>query len=352
MPVQTKKSSFAAGIKKHADAPIDYGQDFIDLPGDIHDGVAKLSSIKKGVYKSGPNQGQEFLRFIGVVVSPKTAMDVKKIWKDGKVEIVSTKQVTIEGQHTNIMIPLCETKKNDGTVIATQEENEGRAANELKKLGGEHCLDHIEDDADLENLFAELVEQGVKFRFATRSKEPTKDYPNGGVWDHNWYGTKGLEDFVEDDTPTVKDKTPAPKPSAKKPDPEPEPEPDALDYTALVKAAAAGEQEAIDTLTNLAVEAGKTEDEVEKADSWDDVVAWIVGGEESKGDDEEGVKVGGTYTWTHPDPKNAKKKLETTVEVMTINTKAETCTVKDVETGKPIMDKSKKPVAIPLSELS
>ena len=353
MPVQTKKSSFAAGIKKHADAPIDYGQDFIDLPGDIHEGRAVLSSIKKSVYKSGPNQGSEFLRLMGVVYSPKTAMDVKKIWKDGKVEIISTKEVNIDGQHTNIMIPLCETKKKDGTVIATQEENEAKAANELKKLGGENCLDHIEDDADLENLFAELVEQKIKFRFATRSKDPTKDYPNGGVWDHNWYGTKGIEDEVEDAPSEVKDSSPAPK--AKKPAKEPEPVQDeGPDLKELAKAAGKGEQDAIDALTNLAVEAGYKENEVESAADWDEVVGMIEnkGGEAKDADADEGVKIGGNYTWTHPDPKNKGKKLETLVEVTTINAKAETCTVKDVENGKPILDKSKKPIAIPLSELS
>lgn len=362
MAAQVKKSSFASNMKKHAEAPIDFGTDRTDLPGDIHDGVAKLASIKRGKYKSGPNQGKEFLRFEGSVISPKTATDVKKVWKDGKVEVYSTKEMNIEGLFTNIMIPLCETKKKDGTVIATQEENEARAANEIKKLGGPNCLDDVEDDADIDSLFDTLVEQGIKFKFATRSKEPTKDYPNSGVWDHNWYGTKGLEDFVEDASDDVKVSEPEPeKPStttaakSKKKEPEPKPEADAEDLETLAKLAADGDDTAVDRLTEIAIAAGVDAKEVNDADNWNDVVEMIAkarAGDEGTTSEEFTVEVNNIYVWTHPDPANPKKKLKDQIQVQTINTKNGTCTVKMVSNGKPILDKGKKPIPIPITELS
>jgi hypothetical protein len=220
-------------------------------------------------------------------------------------------------------------------------------------------LDDVEDDADIDALFDTLVEQGIKFKFATRSKEPTKDYPNSGVWDHNWYGTKGLEDFVEDASDDVKVSEPEPeKPSttkSKKKDPEPEPEADAEDLEALAKLAADGDDTAVDRLTEIAIAAGVDAKDVEGAANWPDVVEMIEkarAGDEGTASDEFTVEVNNIYVWTHPDPANPKKKLKDQIQVQTINTKNGTCTVKMVSNGKPILDKGKKPIPIPITELS
>src|SRR5437016_1611840 len=136
MPMQKSKSSFDINksLQTHSTDDTDYGQDFTRLPGGISGGIAQLIDAKIGVYKTGANTGKKFFRAAGVVVSPDTATEmVKTLDERGKVKVVSAKEVPVKGLQTSVMVPLCDTKKADGTVT-TADEGVANMLNELRKL--------------------------------------------------------------------------------------------------------------------------------------------------------------------------------------------------------------------------
>lgn len=279
-----KAPSILGGLKtKAAEKPVEYGREFIDLPGGITDGVAQLVEAKIGAYKEGKNQGKPFLYLAGVVVEPKTATRVTKVWKNGKVEIVETKELDIEGQRTSQTLALCETKTKDGKVT-TKADNEDRAQNHLRMLAGPECLDGLETDDDFLQFLNDLKESGPFFRFSTSSADPTAQYPTPRVWE-NWYGTKGLEDYVPEATNGVLDSTggdgaPPTDVTTATPDPEPEQQPDepvanevGVDLAELAARVSAGDDEALKELHDAAIGVGLTEEEWEACNDPDEVLA-------------------------------------------------------------------------------
>lgn len=311
MPKQQGKSSLGSRFKANAPKEIDYGRQYIDLPGDIRNGVAELVEAKIGQYQSGQNEGKDFLYLAGVVISPKTAVEVKKIWKGGKAEVVSTEVLTIKGQRTSIMIPLCETSNKDGSKTTDEATNFQTASNELMKLAGAECLEGVDDDDALNNLLNELknMDPPIRFKFSTRSKEPTAVYPESGVWPHSWHGTENLPevedegDDIQDDNepadepaeeetpkkgPPTKAATPA-KASPKKAEPEPEAEvPFGDDLDDLVADANGTDKKkkvvATNRLKELAMAAGNAEDDVDNAENWE-AVAEMCRGDAAGGDE-------------------------------------------------------------------
>ena len=350
MPVQSGKNSlFAKALKAHAKDQTDYGQEYINLPAGITGGLAQLVEAKRGKYAKGPNQGKEFLYLAGVVVEPKTATEVKKIWdadlnnKKGGIRALPPKEVKIEGQRTSVMIPLCDTKGGDGkggTKVVSADENIAKALNELRKLGGEDCTKNISSEEDFDALLAALKEAGPVFRFSTSEKAPTAQYPNSGVWE-NWYGTKGVDyqaepsanGHVEDSTGT-----------------EEETASDEVDLNELAAAADGGDEEAMAALKEKAEAVGVSGDDIDGADNWATVVEWIEAGGKPADEDaaeeeaaaeepEETVpEKGNVYSYKPLDPKDKtkKKRLAKGVECecIAVNAAKKTCTLKNLDDGK------------------
>lgn len=316
MPAQAAKSpfDFKKALKTHAADPTDYGQDFESLPGGISGGVARLTTLTTGVYKTGDNKGKRFFRAAGVVISPKTHVEVIRTWEDlgqgkGRVKNAGTREVVCEGKQTSIMVPLCDLPaKSDGTVRDTDYQI-GVMMNELRKLGGDECTAHLAEAADpeaeLEALFQSLVsaDPPIYFKFGTRSSDPTAQYPDPRVWE-SWYGSRGMEGYVPDQAPAVRDASPPPsrnghapaqqaQPStpaarqtppaqrpaaaaparpaapARKPAPPPVQEPEETeDLYALAERADDNDTEAQRRLEDLAREAGADAAAIKAAENW------------------------------------------------------------------------------------
>lgn len=395
MPSQTApvKVNLSGALKAHAKDKTDYGREFTNLPGGITGGIAELVEAKIGVYKSGKNTGQKFIYMAGVVRSPKTALELKKIWEPvpgnpkGQVKIISNKMIDIDGQRTSIMLPLCATEKGDGkggTVQVTLDQNVEDALNEVRKLGGEECTAHVQTEEDLAQLLATLKSQqpGIRFKFGTSEMDPNKDYPNGARVFENWYGTKGLENYV----PEAADKHPAlaatqdgTAPSANG-DGQPAEQfnefdaSTSMDLDQLVEAANGDGDVATDAqarLIALATEKGR-EDEARAAESWADVKA-VIEAEDALAEApaEEAPapaakepwkpKAGEMYMYKPLDPKTNKPQIDKAtkkpvkgveVEILTVTEKDTTVTLKNYDTGKTIMGADKKPLKVKWTDLA
>ncbi len=129
------------------------------------------------------------------------------------------------------------------------------------------------------------------------------------------------------------------------------------DLDTLLKRANANDQKAAKELSEIAVKAGIPEEDVTNADSWDSVVQMITeanaGGDQqndeaggAEGDGAEAVEVGNVcqYRATNPKTKKPNAKMSD-VEVVSINAKKQTATVKDLATEVEYKD-------VPLSELT
>lgn len=119
-----------------------------NLPAGIEGGRAELVDVKIDKYKDGKNKGKEYFLARGVVKMPEE----------------------YRGLSTMIMEPLCETP---GRTRESEDDHIAWVLNEIKKLAGEGCLDHIEDeetaDAELREYLELLKTMGIEFRFRTWS---------------------------------------------------------------------------------------------------------------------------------------------------------------------------------------
>lgn len=230
MAKRKKSSLLGKHLKAHNKDETNYGMEFIDLPAGITGGIAKLVDAKVGVYKTGDNEGEQFLYLGGVVVEPKVVTATEKVFQDGKVVVLSVREVDIAGQRTSKMVPLCETSKQDGTVV-TQDENVSTALNELRKLGGEGCTENVNTDEQLLEFLEDLKGQGVYFKFSTSARDPSAAYPTQRVWE-NWLGAKDLEDYEPEEDEDIDDDTEDPdddKPEEDDPEPDDDDEDDEED---------------------------------------------------------------------------------------------------------------------------
>ena len=87
MSAKRRKTSgglLSESLKAHANDETSYGTEYIDLPGGITGGIAKLVDAKLGEFKKGPNQGKQFLYLGGLVVEPETAIQLNKVLQVGK----------------------------------------------------------------------------------------------------------------------------------------------------------------------------------------------------------------------------------------------------------------------------
>lgn len=378
MPPTTTKGSLnlGASLKTHAKDKTEEKQEFVNLPAGISGGVAHLVEAKVGVYKTGNMAGEKFVYLAGTVVEPKTATEVKKVFKDGKVQIISTREIRVEGARTSIMLPLCDVKRKNGDIV-TSDENIAKMLNELRLLGGPECTEGLESEEDLEGLLNQLKETSLEdgsqiyFKFGTSGSDPTKEYPEPTVWE-NWYGTKGLETYHQEFDRGTKDNTtattapaktaaagpktstngsaataakaPAAKVAAKKPEPkavDPE-ELDQSDIDSLNARANDADEKAQARLKELAMGVGYTEEECDATQTWDELADLV-----RNPKTEEGAGDGGeenaewkpakeeVYEFFPVDPKTKKKvKKAIEVEVMSVDKKAQTVKIKSLTDGK------------------
>lgn len=352
------------------------------VPAGITNGIARITKCGFGQYKTGPNQGEFFFRAEGVVVEPETIID-----RTGR-------EVPVAGMVTSVMEAVCDTKVQSTGVVTTLEEHVEKIENHMKLLGAEPGSFDGSPNS-LESVAAAIQEAQPYFRFSTSVRKALKEDQPDGVWE-NWYGVRGLENYEApsaegflDDQTAVDEPEPAPtpkapskpatggagnKPPVKKPapapEPEPEPEPEFNEFndgeegdpgneeTALddiIAAASAGDDDAIEKLGNMALEAGMTAEEVEGAESWEAVGEYVREHTTDSGDDDDSSPFapGMVVSYAPIDPKTKKPvKKPIQAEIITLDEVNETATLKNLETGKPIMGPNKKPLNVPVAELT
>lgn len=289
------KLNLGAMIKAHAKDETDYGQDFSALPPGISGGVAKLVEAKIGVYKTGDNQGEKFVYLAGVVIEPTEHTFVPKIWdpkkdngpnkpKGGIIALDPQTQRT-EGRRTSLMLPMCQTK-NTKNEVSTVDENVAAMCNEVRKLGGQECLEGIDTEEDLLGLFEQLKgpdAAAIFFAFSTSAGNPSPEYPEPRTFER-WYGNKGLENYEVEERSDVKDETggkttvaagtngttAAAKGAAKQAAVDPD-EVDKSDIDSLLNRANDAEEKAQIALKDLMLAAGHTEEDYDNCKTWDEV---------------------------------------------------------------------------------
>ena len=362
-------------LQKAVEKPTEYGP--IGLPPGVRDGRAQVVKCYFKQYETGDNQGEYYFRCEAVALEPATVLN-PKTGKDEKVA----------GLRTSIMIPCCETK-NKQQKITTQEENMAKVINEMKKIAGDEYM----TGASMETL--EELAKGIQdadppiyIKFRTSQGAATPDYPDPKVWE-NWDGSRGLEDYVPPDNaaelvqdatkesdnvasdtpPPARPKTPptpaktAPKAAqppakappaaskapptkpgaAKAPPPKKPPEPAApafdefADLDSLRQMAERGDLPAIQKLTEHAISAGFTQEQVDEASSWQELVDLINGGGSETANDDETVadeftpEVGQVYAYKPP-----KAKTPVDCEVMEVDVEARTMKLKNLTNQKVI----------------
>ncbi len=298
-----------------------------------------------------------------------------------KSVIVNGTSVPVEGLFTSIMEPVCDTTKGDGSKVSV-EDHIANVQNELRKLGATEEM--VEDVME---CMAWANEAKPFIRFGTRKREAreyldkaTKKMVKGeeGVWE-DWYGSKGLEDYVPPgagdevvdrnapsangaaghaaagDDGTRDDAGQAPDEGLS---------PDlSLEQLAEIADGDAGAEadQAQDVLTAKALEMGMEQTDVDGAENWVAVVAMIeAAGAEPDPEPEpepeppwEPTK--GTVCKLQQlgkdgkpaiNPKTKKKLPPLEVEVVTADKKKKLATVKDTTTKKPVLGSDGKPKAI------
>lgn len=170
------------------------------LPSGIDGGVAQLVGAKLDTYKTGQLQGEIYFQLKAVAVAPDTFTDPRTK--------VTSKVAGLQLQPR--MVPLCDTTRQDGTVVPFAD-HWGEMLNDLRKLGTDTtAMDHD----NLEESLAALQEAGPFFTYST-SESPANppQYPNPRKWE-NW----GMAcEFQPGEDSGVEDQTAAPPPAAAPP---------------------------------------------------------------------------------------------------------------------------------------
>ena len=168
---KVKKSSLAAKLGERGAKAVEAHRDDETrlgagsrLPDGIEGGVARLVDCRFGQYEKGDNKGEFFFIARGVVLRPK-----------------DHNGVAVEGMHTQIMEPLCDTPKRSRSGVDDHVE---WVLNEMRKLGADTSEADVDD---LEQMAADLKEASPTFRFRTWKGEATKEWPNPRV-NESWEG--------------------------------------------------------------------------------------------------------------------------------------------------------------------
>lgn len=353
MPVQTAKSSLLAkygqridkAAKEHARDETRYG--FQRLPGNISGGVARLVECGFFVSDSDRYKGEIYFRAAGVALTPKSV-------------IYNGNECPVEGLQTSLVEMVCDTVDSNGKKT-TLEEHVARIQNTLRTLGADpEAL--AEGMSALEPIAAQIKEAAPYFKFSTTvgraTIDPKTKKPREPMVFENWHGTKGLEDYVPESHNGVDDTTghsqmnhPPEGDEQTTGDEGGDAQFDEFgDINSLLEdAKGKNTNDSQSKLEQMALKAGKTQEEVNDAKDWDEVVGWI---REGSGDDSGAAPDDQPYEPSKgdpvkievlKDPKNPKKGSKNIeVEILTVDKKKKTVTVKSLETGKPITDSTGK----------
>mgnify|MGYP007100050420 FL=1 len=336
MPAVKTQSKFLAkygnkvgdAVKKVADKETRYG--IIDLPPGIN-GVCRLVSAEfvelpadtKQKRADGKSAAGEYqFKAQAVLVEPKVFEGMH-----------------VAGQQVWLFEPFFDTKNKDGSKTTTQMEHIDEILNHMRKLG----IDTKGADvSDLEEFAKALTEGKPYFKFSTSAGKATAAYPNPRVW-QNWNGI--IEDYQPEDASAEEtvDNT-----GGGEADPDVPKEPDtddtttgsddAVDLDELVRMASDNDTDAQERLTQMATEAGASEEDIGNAADWEAVRALI----EPATDDGDGVEEtveefvpvkGNVCNYSPPDPKDktGKKRLkQANCKIESVNTKAKTADLKNL----------------------
>ena len=310
-----------------------------NLPAGIEHGVARLSSIKIGVFESGPNKGKPYFMAQGVVKSPEFVMD-------------GTTKIKVKGLQTKWgPEAIADTKTQDGKVTA-KKEHWAKISNLLKGLG----LDTSKYTGnDLEPAIMKLAQVGPHFGF--RTWKGTKKKPGAVGYNAQYDGPNApeprtnetwgpmIDDYEEGTAASpVQDDSGTEETVAQEPDPTAE---ETLDLDALAEATQVGDDasdedkdaagEAARKLQDYALGIGISQEDIDATNSWVECVELI------RGVADEAPGKGNTYKYVVKDAKTGKpvKDLKTKrdkapvdVEVTAVDPKTATCTLKNLENPK------------------
>jgi hypothetical protein len=316
MPAQKTKSGLYAkygpGLKKawneHRGDETEYSK-FGELPAGIEGGIARLVECKFDQFKKGEMQGEFYFYAAGILLSPK-----------------EHEGMHVQGLRTQIMEPVCATP---GRSRQTQAEHLAWIANEMRKLG----LSTVEIEAeDLEEMAKALKESAPVFRFRTWKGQATEEYPDPRV-NHSWEGacqwTPEIGEEIVDRTASSNGVGSA-KTTASFNEFE--------DLESLVQRASNRDEEAQDTLKNLALSTGAPEEEVENAPNWEEVAEMIRRGSKSEkpspatASEPEKDQVVGYRPLDVKTKKPAKKAVQ--CEITKVNHEQKTVTLLNLDNGK------------------
>lgn len=409
MPTQKVKSGLMAkygkkldaAVREHAGDETEYG--FVRLPPGIINGVARLSRCYFDVVGKGKqNAGEYYFRAEGVVIEPEYVL-------------YKGQQVKVAGLQTSIFEMCCDTTNRSKEVTTQEEHidnilNEFRKLGGPEFTEGATGADLEDLAAQLEEdqpYFRFSTSEGQK---SERYPEP-KIFENwhgaNGLEDYQEpdRASGAVEDEIEEGdgeapargakapassngrgktpgraaaAPRVKTGKPAEAEEEEETEEEEqeeeaggeggEEEDEGTDLTALAEEADGGDRKAQAELTRLAHEAGITKKEVQGADDWASVAAEIesrqeAGGEE-EGEGEEGeeeetgedepVVPEAEEVWTYkPLDQKTKKRVKrgTDYEVVTVNTKKKTVTLRSLTDNEMLTGRDGKPIAVPFDDL-
>lgn len=366
MPAQKGKSGFLAkhgdrmrkAFDAHKGDETEYSN-FGDLPAGV-EGVAQLVECRLTQVKEGKRNAGEWLFYAAGAVKQPAEFEGQRLF----------------GRRTSITCPLYDTPDRQGR--KTLEEHLAWVTNELRKLGVETAEMDVEE---LPDTLVAVKEAAPHFRFRTwkGDKQTQGRYKDQEPRvQHFW---EGIVDWTEDDEAGMpsqaQDNTRAPgtpkaaaavrvattprtaaspvngkgtagegkvKPAEKEEPPE---GPEFGDLDSLAEAADGGDDGAVEKLTQLALDAGVTQEQIDEADNWSSVVELIGGaGEESEApeetateevtEEEDGTpKVEQVFSYRPVDPTTKKKAAKAIqVEVTAVNTEKKTCDVKSLSDRK------------------
>ncbi len=401
MPAQTKTVTLkgkhgakgVAAAKAGAASNINYG--FQRLPGGIENGIAKIKECYLAEYKKDTTQkqadgtsaaGEIYLRMSAVVVTPKTHVDRKG------------NEVVTAGSMTSVMIPILSQGLKWGEEVLDYDACVKRAQNEMRKVVGETV-----DASDFDSLVALIATAKPYTKFSTSYSKPQIDPKTGKdkidpktgkpyepMVFENWNGSQGLEGWK----PGQEAKTGAVVAEPTMPAGEfneinnesmvqgedggdggegneaasiPAPEaPGDHELDELVERAGKKDKSAQRKLSELAASAGMEHDAIENAASWQELADFIRSKSAGGGDDqdqgtetesEEPPKKGQPFFWKKRDKdgklvrNNKNKVVKLELEVLTVNTKSETVTAKDLDSGTVLQGADKKAVNIPWDQM-
>jgi hypothetical protein len=336
MPMQKGQSNLNASLAAHADDPTEQRQDYTRLPGGITGGVAQLVSAKLGTYKDGANKGERYVRMAATVFEPARAVDTQRVWEDGDVRVVSSREVAIKGLQTSVMYPMCATKSARTGEITPADKNIQRMLNDLRTIGGDEITHGIKSEADLQTRLEALERAGPFIRFGTRAGDPSEQYPTPRVFE-SWYGAAadynpdnptGPMDYTGNGREMVSGAAIA----------DAEQHSDILvNLEALGTRADNQDRAAQDELKSMALSAGYTEDDISDAKDWSEIATMLQGTNEGGTEEQLEQEVpwkpekGAVANYHVLNPKT-NRKIKVEAEILATDGRSKTATIRRLDT--------------------